>query len=87
MNLFSTKIVIYKILENGKLSFNINDTVSVMVNYYPDDFEKRRFRLKDVEKFMRLCADNVIYIETLNGNKYKNVLKILEKKGIDFETD
>jgi len=85
--IFSIKIVIYKILENGKLSFNIKDTVGIRVNYYPDDFEKRRFRLKDVEKFMRLCADNVIYIETLNGNKYKNVLKILEKKGIDFETD
>jgi len=86
-SIFSTKIVIYKILENGKLNFDINDMVGIRVNYYPDDFEKRRFRLKDVEKFMRLCADNVIYIETLNGNKYKNVLKILEKKGIDFETD
>jgi len=83
--IFSIKIEIYKILESGKLSFK--DTVGIRVNYYPDDFENRRFHIKDVEKFMRLCADNVIYIETLNGNKYKNVLKILKKKGIDFEAD
>lgn len=84
---FSIKIEIYKILDNGRLSHSINDTRGVMINYEPDDLERRRFHLKDVEKFMRLCADGTLYIETLNGQWYKKVLKMLKKKGIDFEDD
>ena len=84
---FSTKIVIYKVKENGTLSQSINDTVGVRINYEPDDLENKRFNLKDVEKFMRLCAEEKFYIETLNGQWYKKIIKILKKKGIDFEAD
>jgi len=59
----------------------------VMINFKPNDLEKRRFHIKDVEKWMRLCADGTLYIDTFNGNWYTNVLKILKKKGIDFEND
>jgi hypothetical protein len=83
---FSIKVVIYKIKENGKLDQNINTMTGLMVNYYPDDLENQPFKLRHVETFMRLCADDVLYIETLNGNKYKNVMKMLEKKGIDFDS-
>lgn len=83
---FSIKVVIYKIKDNGKLDQNINTMAGLMVNYYPDDLEHKPFKLRHVETFMRLCADDVLYIETLNGNKYKKVIKMLEKKGIDFDS-
>ena len=88
--IFSIKIIIYKILDNGKLSQNINDTLGIRVNYEPDDFESRKFHIKDVEKLMRLCADKTLNIDPLNGNWnyiYKVVLKMLKKKGIDFENN
>jgi|UniRef100_A0A6C0M0Q1 hypothetical protein len=84
---FSIKITIDKILENGKFSQKFSNMRGVMINFKPNDLEKRRFHIKDVEKWMRLCADGTLYIDTFNGNWYTNVLKILKKKGIDFEND
>lgn len=82
---FSIKIVVYRIKDNGRLD---QDYVrGLLVNYQPDDFERRKFRLKDVEKFMRICADEILNTETLNGNWYKNIIKMLKKRGVDFEED
>jgi hypothetical protein len=82
---FSIKIVIYNILDTGKL--DQKRVLGLMVNYEPDDFERRRFHIKDVEKFMRLCADKTLTTGTLNGQWYKKVIRMLQKKGVDFEAD
>lgn len=83
--IFSLKIVIYEIKEDGTLNNFINNVVGVTINYEPDDFEERPFHIKDVETFMRLCADGKLYIDTLNGQWYKKIIKMLRKKGIDFD--
>lgn len=83
-SIFSIKIVIYKIAESGKFSKDPIDVYGLLINYEPDDFESRKFLIKDVEKFMRLCSDKVINTDTLNGNWYKVIIKRLKKKGIEF---
>lgn len=82
---FSIKIFIYEINEDGLIEQERGDNWGLMINYYIKDLEEKKFKLKDVEKLMRWGAEKIIRTDTLNGIKYTNLLKRLKEKGLDKE--
>lgn len=82
--LFSIKIIIYTINDKGGWEKRSWNTIRIM--YTPKELEENKFKLDSVHKFMKLCYNKILSIDALNGNWYTNVIKMLEKKNIDFDT-
>jgi hypothetical protein len=76
-------ITIFKIQQDGKINYS-SGVKTLMVLYFKDDLEKKKFKTKDVERFMRLCYDGVLRSEVLNGKPFKVLMKELKKKKIKF---
>jgi hypothetical protein len=57
---------------------------SLKVLYYADDLEKKKPTLKDVQRFMKLCADGVIGSSMIGGIKYSKLMDKLKEKKIKF---
>ena len=72
---------IRKISDRGFL----NDTgLSLLVKYYQDDLDKKKPTLKDVQRFMKLCADDILGSTVIGGLKYLDLMKDLKTKKIKF---
>ena len=72
---------IRKISDSGLL---INSPESLLVKYYQDDLEEKKLRLKDVQRFMKLCADSVLGSSVIGGIKFSKLMDKLEDKKIKF---
>lgn len=77
--ILSISITIYQIDNNGSINPNNNNSWSLKVNYYIDDFSGIKFKLKNVEVLMRLVADSVIKTNLNDGMTYKNLVIQLNK--------
>jgi hypothetical protein len=63
----------------------LNDTgSSLKVKYYQDDLDKKKPTLKDVQRFMKLCADDILGSTVIGGLKYSDLMKELKTKKITF---
>jgi hypothetical protein len=76
-------IVIMHINEDAKL--DTSKSKYLTVNYYTEELEERKFKLKDVERMMRLCVAKKIKSDPLNGITFSEVLKKLKKKDINLD--
>lgn len=81
----SIKIVVCQIDEDAQIESKAYDTWGICVNFMPDDLRETKFSLKMVESLMRLAHKKKIVTDTLNGVRYKNLLKKLEKNKIPWE--
>jgi sulfite reductase alpha subunit-like flavoprotein len=72
---------IRKITDSG-LAFDTGDSLKVL--YYEDDLEEKKPTLKDVQRFMKLCADGVLGSSTMGGIKYSKLMNKLKEKKIKF---
>jgi hypothetical protein len=72
---------IWKIDSTGYLR---SSSESLKVRYYKDDLEKRKLKLKDVHRFMQLCANNILGTSVIGGLKFSVLMKKLEDKKIVF---
>ena len=57
---------------------------SLKVLYYDDDLEKKKPTLKDVQRFMKLCADGVLGSSVMGGIKYSKLMDKLKEKKVKF---
>jgi hypothetical protein len=57
---------------------------SLKVLYYEDDLEKNKLTLKDVHRFMKLCADDILGSSVIGGIKYSKLMVKLKEKKIKF---
>ena len=57
---------------------------SLVVLYYQDDIEKKKVSLKDVHKFMKLCADGILGSSVIGGIKFSKLMNTLKEKKIIF---
>ncbi len=82
---FKYKITIYKIDDDGNVAKHTDDTWGLKVNYKLDDFNIRKFKLKDLHNIIKLCADEEIDSDTFNGMSFRNFIKMLERKKINLD--
>uniref|UniRef100_A0A6C0M1I2 Uncharacterized protein n=1 Tax=viral metagenome TaxID=1070528 RepID=A0A6C0M1I2_9ZZZZ len=82
---FIMTIYIYEINDKGEFGKTQFDTWGLKIRYKLSDFSIRKFKMKDVEKLMRLCADEIITTEILNGSSFKNFMKKLDKLKINLD--
>ena len=75
----SIAIIIYPIDNNGSINSNNENSWSLKVNYFVDDFSGIKFKLKNVEVLMRLVSDSVIKTDLNEGMTYKNLVIQLNK--------
>jgi hypothetical protein len=72
---------IRKISDRGAL----NDTgSSLKIKYYQDDLDNNKPTLKDVQRFMKLCADDILRSSVIGGHKYSDAIKKLKIQKIKF---
>jgi hypothetical protein len=72
---------IFKIDYNGSL----DDTgMSLLVKYYKDDLDIKKPALKDVQRFMKLCANNILGSSVIGGVKFTKLMTELKNKKIKF---
>ncbi len=57
---------------------------SLKVKYYQDDLDKKKPTLKDVQRFMKLCADDILRSSVIGGHKYSDLIKKLKTQKIKF---
>ena len=63
----------------------LNDTgSSLLIKYYQDDLDKKKPTLKDVQRFMKLCADDILRSSVIGGHKYSDAMKKLKTQKIKF---
>ena len=58
--------------------------LSLKVIYYKDDLDIKKPTLKDVQRFMKLCADKILRSSVFGGIKFSALMKKLEDKKIKF---
>ena len=58
--------------------------LSLKVLYYQDDLDIKKPTLKDVQRFMKLCADKILRSSVFGGIKFSELMKKLEDKKIKF---
>ena len=83
--MFKYKITIYEIDDDGNVAKHTDGTWGLKVNYKLDDFNIRKFKLKDLHNIIKLCADGEIDSDTFNGMSFRNFMKMLEKKKINLD--
>jgi hypothetical protein len=72
---------IRKISPSGLLS----DTGrSLKVLYYQDDLEQNKPKLKDVQRFAKLCSDGILGSSVIGGIKFSKLMDKLKDKKIKF---
>jgi hypothetical protein len=81
----SIKVTICQIDEEGQIESKPYSTWGICINFMPEDLREIKFSLKLVEAIMRLAHKKKIVTDTLNGVKYKNFVKSLQKKGIEWD--
>lgn len=82
---FVITIHIYEINDNGEIDKTGFDTWGLVINYKLEDLGKRKFKIKDLETLMRLCAEKNVRSEILNGISFTNLMKKLDKLNIDLD--
>jgi hypothetical protein len=76
--IFDVHITIYYIHENGTIDKYLGDSWILYIKYLPDDLEKHLFKMKDVEKFMKLVYKRKILSSSM-GMFYKEFEKEYNK--------
>lgn len=84
-DVFSIRIIIFEIDEDGKINKDEYDNWGFMVNYKLKDLGVRKFKMKDVEKMMRLCAEKTLRSDAFNGISFTNMMKRLKDKDISLD--
>jgi hypothetical protein len=57
---------------------------TLLVLYYQDDLENHKITLKDVQRFMKLCADGILNSSVIGGIKFSKLMDKLKEKNIKF---
>jgi hypothetical protein len=76
--IFDIHITIYRIHENGTIDKYLGDSWILYIKYLPDDLENNPFKMKDVEKFMKLVYKRKILSSSM-GMFYKEFEKEYNK--------
>ena len=79
----SVAIVIMHVNEEADL--DTSKSRHLTVNYYTEELEERKFKLKDVERMMRLCAAKKVKSNPLTGITFTTFLNKLNKKNINLD--
>ena len=82
---FVITMYIYEINDKGEIDKTGFDTWGLVINYRLDDLATRKFKIKDLENLMRLCAEKTVRSEILNGISFPNLMKKLDKLNIDLD--
>jgi hypothetical protein len=72
---------IRKISPSGLLSDTGN---SLKVLYYQDDLVHKKPTLKDVQRFAKLCSDDILGSSVIGGIKFSKLMEKLKDKKISF---
>lgn len=78
-------VLMFKITDKG-IDFD-RGVRSLKVSYYKEDLVKRKFRTKDLFKYMKYLYNDIMQSDPINGKKFTTVVKQLKEKGIDFHDD
>jgi hypothetical protein len=81
--LISFVIVVMKIDSKGELKASNHKTLCI--NYDVDDIDIRKFKLKDVRRFLNLCKNGILNSDTLNGIFLNYALEKLQNKNITLD--
>lgn len=76
--IFDIHITIYRIHENGTIDKYLGDSWILYIKYLPDDLENHPFKMKDVEKFIKLAYKRKILSSSM-GMFYKEFEKKYNK--------
>ncbi len=77
-------VTVYTIREDGHMKMT-NRSTGVTVEYYEDDLNDRKFAFKDMERFVKLCAEGHISSDAIQGRTFKQHIDALKKKRIIFD--
>jgi hypothetical protein len=78
-------VTVSSIREDGDVSIS-NEASMVTVNYYEEDLLERKFAFKDMERFVKMCAEGKVTSSALGGRSFGEHMKVFKNKGIDFDT-
>jgi hypothetical protein len=81
--LISFVIVVMKIGSKGELKST--NQKNLRINYNIDDLNIRKFKMKDIRKFLKLCKEGLLNSETLNGISLEYAIEKLQKKNINLD--
>ena len=76
---FSIKIYIYVINNEGEIDTSIHDTWQFMLNYTENDINTHRFKMKNIENLITLVSDKKLVTISPNGIFYDEFLNRIEK--------
>jgi len=77
-HIFTIHITIYRIHENGTIDKYLGDSWILFIKYYLEDLENHPFKMKDVEKFMKIAYKRKILSSSM-GMFYKEFEKKYNK--------
>ena len=80
--IFSLSITNYQIYENGRINKTSNDSWGVSIYYMPDDLEKHPFKMRNIEKIIKLVnkGDLRSDFSGFTYNQFEKQLEYIKKK-------
>lgn len=82
---FTVKIIVFEISDDGKINQSKNDNWGLMFHYKLDELKELKFTLKLLHKLVQLCADQVLTSDTFNGISLKAVRTKLARANVDLD--
>ena len=76
--------LVFGIRKISKTGLLVNVAESLKILYYKDDLENKKITFKDVQRFMKLCADGILNSSVIGGIKYSKLMDKLKEKNIKF---
>ena len=77
-DIFGIHVTIYRIHEDGNIDKYLGDSWLLYIKYLPEDLEKHPFKMKNVEKLIKLAYKRKV-VTPSNGVFYKRFEELLEE--------
>lgn len=77
-DIFGIHVTIYRIHEDGSIDRYLGDSWLLYIKYLPEDLEKHPFKMKNVEKLIKLAYKRKV-VTPSNGVFYKRFEELLEE--------
>jgi len=80
--IFSLSVTNYQIYEDGRINKTSNDSWGVSLNYMPDDLEKHPFKMRNIEKIIKLVNKGNLTSDFFGFtyNQFEKQLEYIKKK-------
>lgn len=82
---FSLKVIVFKIHEDGSIATKRGDNWGYMINYTLDNLYKNKFKISFMYKVVKAVAQNLIEGDDFNGTSFKNFVHEIQRKNIDLD--